>query len=731
MEQQERDTFCAICGTSAHMVTFRSSVLNWENQQWMSKVLIVGQDKHQPEKLRLLSLDARWSSENNYTLFHTTDRVEPGINHVRVYNTRDQHGLLFPIHHDCYDLLSQCARSHGFEQDSFYKTFEAHQNQENTFALDYDYGYASRSQDNEIQRERICGMDYLTMSPTELPRIDSFVNWILAEFKLEHLENLPVASPEPDGTNNSAPKSPSRELENLPLTSSEPNIPKHSTLERLPNEVFCEVLDSLDYEDICTVRLVSKTACKQTTSNGYWKNRFFLDMGWASATFSSTSDNCLSEVDWFKVYRAMRHISQGMYQDEFFMSGPLRNRYRIWNICSAIVEESSLRQLALHQQSNYAVLEDAEDTVASQSRFPSVGGTIECYVGLIHSFPEACTTQPVITVFWSNMGELVGIGTRVSENDTRICNGSPSIVARSKDVQIPKDAWLTEVVITSHGEPNEDNRSIIEREVVGLKFIFSKGDPIQVGDSEGDKQVLFPPPGHFIVGFRLHYSLGQPVSRLGLCSQPIGKVPWDSLRRFDPPVPCDRTDAPKEKQNPEIKSHLWKAELPPEVLDISPACRGYWRYDERTDDKLMETLIFGTEEKDLEMITAIGVDINLQGFEIWLDDGNKTTTRSIGNTNTMQYLSIDGRGGERILFCYVKKNSQIEGIRFVTNWGRQLVTGITDGYSEAMFPSDKESHLMGIYCHWQERNTPRTNLKFIGAFSRKREGLPIAPPTLA
>jgi hypothetical protein len=586
-----------------------------------------------------------------------------------------------------------------------YETLQGHYSQNNGFALDYDYGDASACRSHDFKGECISGIGYLMASPTNIPRIKEFIGSVLTHAKFGDSEGFQIMSSEPHTSN--------------------------SALESLPSELFCAVLESLDHDSICAVRVASKATLNQTSYNGFWRKKAFADMAWAAEFLPSRPDACSSQTDWFKVYKVMRAISQGQYRRCLPTSWALRNRSRVWGVCSSFVEEYCVRKAVYEQQQSnrYAVLHGADETSLRLLRYPIIRSVILSEIGLIRSFADTRSAQPVISIFWSKIGELAGIGTKMSGDEDRNCIGSKNTFATSDDVQIPKDGWITELVIITRGEIDVDNLDM-HRRVVGLEFFFSKGDPICVGEAKGDKRAVFPEPGHFVVGFKLAFPMGQPIAKLGLLFQPIEKAPQDSLHRLELPILRDDTGIPVETDNPEIGGRLWKTELPPRVLDILPARTGYGRPSSEKDDYLMEALIFGSKEQDLKTITAIGVDPLLRGFEVCLDDGNEKTTRSIGNTNAMHYLPIDGRGGERILCCYVKINDRPEGIRFVTNRGRQLIVGRTNKYNEVSFPHDEKSILMGIYCHWSNRNTCGTNLSSVGAFSRKVQGIPVKLPAL-
>ncbi|PNP85373.1 hypothetical protein FNYG_01202 [Fusarium nygamai] len=264
---------------------------------------------------------------------------------------------------------------------------------------------------------------------------------------------------------------------------------------------------------------------------------------------------------------------------------------------------------------------------------------------------------------------------------------------------------------------DERELDTIVRKVVDLEFVFSKGDPVQLGQSKGDKFILLPEPETFIVGFQAGRAAGEPISELSLLYHRLTKAPKESRSRVQPQEYLDELGVPL--NDPETTTYLWKNELPPREFQIMPARCGIMPPGPE-DDNICEALIFGTTDDDLSKITAIGVDAQLRGFEVCFTNGE---SRIIGHTNAMQYLPIDGPGGERILYLNVEISFYPTGIQFVTTKSRHFIVGQPDAQAEIRFPdagrfSDRDA-LMGIHCHWRNRHAPHTSLDMIGAFVSK------------
>ncbi|KAF4454656.1 hypothetical protein F53441_2890 [Fusarium austroafricanum] len=675
------DTYCAICGAPAHGISPRfydTSKVSAESMQWLDDVNIITQTKEEPGDENEIGEmcftgPVEFDDHNWYTIEEANNSLvlELAQTTVRVYDHSEGHDLLVPFHNRCYELPEKV-----------------------------DYDDASACQDKKSESwKKTPGMEYLVASPTQIPRITEFINSLLADSK-----------PKEDKSD---------------YTSSEKDDGKNDVLGSLPGELMSSVLECLDYDDLSSIRLASRNALKGTFSNAFWRAKLCSDMKWALEFIPSAEDPGSVETDWFKVYKAMRAIANGQDMVQPFTTTCLRNRSRVWGICSKMLEEYWPCKAGLGLGvSTSVVLIDAGNSILPIMRYPHDPSLVWAKLGLMNDFVDVRSAQPIIAVFWSSDGELAGLGCRVSEAAAQRSIGAKDI-ATSEDFKIPEDSWINEMVIISGEEVSEDDLDQIIRKVVGLKFIFSKGDPITIGQGEGDLRVMYPNPDHFVVGFKAGWAAGTPLSKLALMFQPMDEAPLDSLERLESREGLDETGVLLERHDLFHAGRLWKNALPLREHQVL-ACKNGGYCDRTKDDLLMESLVFGTTESDLAKITAIGVDALLRGFELCLEDGS---TRSIGHTSAMQYLSIDGRGGERILYCYSSIYIVSQSIRFVTNRGRQLLVGDTTHISELVWPDPKKQEtLMGIYCHWVNRHSPGRSLSMMGAFSRKNRG-PVEMPT--
>ncbi|KAF5676591.1 MFS DHA1 multidrug resistance [Fusarium heterosporum] len=429
---------------------------------------------------------------------------------------------------------------------------------------------------------------------------------------------------------------------------------------------------------------------KGTSSNAFWKSKVLSEMAWAVEFFPSIEYLGKFQPDWFKVYKVLRAISKSQVTRQPLVTHGLQNRYRIWGVCERLIKANRIHHDAIKE----AFIDKSVPILgATNAIFPNMGYPFEaCIVAnsisLLKSFEAVRNAQSWIIVSCSSGGALAGIGTRTTAKATQNCIGSRNLFANSTEFKMPLESWITESAMTS-----EDG---------------------------GDERVVNPDPGNFVIGIKITFAAGKPVCKIALLFQPFSDAPKNSIPLSRPEELLDEFGAPYPVNNPETTGHLWKNGAPPKELQILTCRTGYITPDRSRDDSLSKILLFGTSESDLDKVCAIGVDAQFRGFVVRTDNDS---TRTIGKANAMQYLSIDGRGGERILYCYVCLIDVVRGIRFVTNKGRQLVIGDVGGSREISFPSDEREFcretLMGIYCHWGNRNTPGLNLDTVDAFTRK------------
>ncbi|KAF4953729.1 hypothetical protein FGADI_5722 [Fusarium gaditjirri] len=711
------ETYCAICGVPAHKISIENYDHNHVSRTstaWLGDVNILGRPDKKAARPRpvILTGPVRYLGHNRYYLGSPDHpfATEYNFGEVPTYDWTEEHDVLIPFHLHCFDLAKQVASPHNIDPSVMYETFRSHCAKPYTFGLDFDYGGAKGCRYEEWRE--ITGTEYLLDSPIDIPRVRDSIKYILAE---SHLEEPQPAITQNDGAHK-------------------------GTLDKLPRELLSGILLYLDLESLCAVRLVSKSAARETSSNAFWKNKIPYDIPWLAGLLPGREVTDELQIDWLKVYKTLRVISKGQDQRQPVTIGALRNRARVWNGCTQILNEYWSRKAAREEElaNKTAALKKAKNTVEPVLRFPRRNGLIWSKASLIETFDDMHSAEPVIEVLWSAGGELAGITCRTTAGGRARTAGSRSPYSTSDKVHIAKDDWITELIITSQDEldgsselNNFDDKELntIVRRTVGLEFIFSKGDPVQVGESKGDKFILLPDSETFIIGFQAGRAAGEPISELSLLYHPLTKAPEESRSRVQPRQYQDEFGVPL--NDPFTTTYLCKNELPLRQLQILPARCGVMPPG-MEDDNICEALIFGTTDDDLSKITSIGVDALLRGFEVCFSNGQ---SRTIGHTNAMQYFPIDGQGGERILYVNSEISFYPTGVQFVTTKGRHFIVGQPDPHAEIGFPkagrlNDRDA-LMGIYCHWRDRHTPRAGLDMIGAFVCKSGLGPSVQPKLA
>ena len=230
-----------------------------------------------------------------------------------------------------------------------------------------------------------------------------------------------------------------------------------------------------------------------------------------------------------------------------------------------------------------------------------------------------------------------------------------------------------------------------------------------LGDSDGDQRLIHVDRKQFSVGFIGHGSSGGAVSKLALLQQSTTNVPW-----------VDRiSDQNAANYNMDAMRYLWRPQLPPAGLRLTSHATGYWCFDFQSDISPMEALVFATCEEEASEMTTLCADIQFGGFEVRY---SSLPRRTVGpRHHAMKCLRIDGRGGERISSVFLTVAHIVAGIRFVTNWGRQMVIGRPSNNERRYSSADLDGEnavLAGIFCNWGERATPKSRLDAVGVFSR-------------
>ncbi|KAF9765115.1 hypothetical protein IL306_002648, partial [Fusarium sp. DS 682] len=555
--------------------------------------------------------------------------------------------------------------------------------------LGIDYREASKFQSMRWKTRR--NAEFLVASPINIPDADLFISSLLQCYEQQ------------DGTA-------SRSL-------AEGNLTDNGAFQKLPSEILVKVLLYLDNASLKTCRLASRDVAIKSSTTWFWKSKIFVDMPWITALFPRGDTTEGNKVQWPIFYNTLKKIQRGHFTSDHQRGGNdenlsfvftnyyllsalgLQNRSRVWIICSEITKDylDRTKKLYASLHSKAPILTGAETTPMSLLVVPECMKPDMGSISLVRDFSHISNAKPIITIYWTNSGDLAGIGTRHAEADTTQVIGSEDSFARSENVQLQNGDWLAAVVTVSRDGPIKrpgGDDSPRDRKVVGLKLLFLRTPPVQLGQTEGDLRILEPCQGHFVVGFNGSWSRDGSLEKLAILYQSIEKATEDSIYRLTPDTEASLP------RGPMAMAYLWKNELPPTGLNIVPCLRSDHAWMFHGHGSPVESLVFGTCREDLANLVAIGVDSHFQGMEVIYADGSR---RHIGpGRYAMQYYSVDGPGGESIISCYTALSGFDEvSLRFVTNRKRHLVFGNVD--QEAIRIPAQQNHgdvLMGIYCHW-------------------------------
>lgn len=586
--------------------------------------------------------------------------------------------LAIPLHTACYDILGKLAAPEAVDIDVLFEVLESHFPENSATALDLDYGVASAFQKKEWMRRH--GFEYLVASPRDIPHIESLTSSILQDSQLGR-HSLP-----------------SHEWE----SSSQGGI-----IHTVPQEVLEGIASHLDARSLCNFRLVSKRLAGATSANSFWRVRVSRDMPWMTE-FLHSFDIQRGSVDWKRLYQTLQEIAAGKSSSPYIPG--IRNRCRIWDTCSSLMDEYSSLKKRRDTESikRPRLLVKALCGALRRLRYPVDTRTITKTAGLIGDLRDLSFAQPIISTYWTASGELAGIGTRWYKDGALTTLGSKDLFDVCQELQIPKDDWIVSLTVTVQGTSTSGALNETQRRAVGLRFTFFKRDPVQFGQAQGYQRLLPPFEGMFAVGFRATWSSGKPLAKLAILSRSAYETPRSKTRFVNP-----------RRSTPVVERFMWKNELPPGHFHV--------RYEGKRipcDRWSTEPLVFGTSDKELSNMISIAADVRLGGFEVIYRDG---TRRSIGpRRHAMKHLSIDGPGGERIAHLYTalgpEPTLKVAGLRFVTNRGRQLVIGRHGPECNRTPPLWRFAGygLTGIFGHWSENQ----DMDLIGSFSAPLPGAP-------
>ncbi|QPG97661.1 hypothetical protein C2857_006678 [Epichloe festucae Fl1] len=581
-----------------------------------------------------------------------------------------------PFHSACYNLLCEAVRPRELDKKILYETLKSLAHTEGfQSVLNIDYGVASRFQQQYWECSR--GYEYLLFSPWHIPRLQ------------EYYETLPKLT------------GPSKAIHRARNTDS------HDLFGLLAPETRLLMIDFLDITDVLRLRTASSSVRDVELSDSFWRLRVQRDLPWLYDMPTLSSQVLIDAIDWKQLYKDM-HLASNPLPHEARVAG-LANRRRIW--------EQTLMQIAgpyrlLHKAKSMAApdpvtFDGATATISARLILPEPTQVKVLRRALIEDFAGLVRADPTLLIDWSNEGDLV---------DVQVANHHIVPTSETSDqVKVSNDDWIAGFVTTTKEDLIKDDAEKLVRRIIGLEILFCHHESVKLGKQNGDKRLVHVSESNFAVGFQAEASATDGrLSKLCILQQPCSKV-CDVPR-----IMCSA------RLNPGAGKLLWRNNLPPPKLCVSPCSSGHWKFEMQPDLCPMEALLFGTTDAELADMTAISVDVQFGGFRIVY---GRRPTRSIGpRLQALKTLAIDGRNGERVVSITQTTGHHPGFIRFVTNKNRQLVVGHQEG-QKVNWPSN--GALAGIYCLWSMRHDQKSILSAIGYLysdSQVHAGA-ISPPT--
>ncbi|KAK9769572.1 putative F-box domain-containing protein [Seiridium cardinale] len=670
-----QDLYCAFCGTvigapwwqdDDFPYAYDTNVLPHEHTGWMDDVRVIGENPDCPLPSKVyISGPARHDDSSYCEIERGTDPHAPAdeaSSNIRVYDLSGPDPFAVPFHNPCLELFRRCLAPGEVDNEILYETMKSIGPDDLERCLLIDYGPVTEMQDQYWVVQQ--GHEEVVTPFTSIP-------WVA-----EYYASLPIRH------------GPARaqELSDLSIPSGK------DAFSRFPTEIILLIMSHLDMREVHRFQVAVRSISRVELDDSYWKNRLLRDMPWLFDFPLDSLNNSSDEIDWTKLYRQLMLASESSSSSK--VRG-LVNRKRIWGLCSSIAELYISRISLLRAAGPpSSVLEEVLSTPSALLMFPEPKNCSSSKVCLIDDFDQLLHEEPVLSIHWTVDGALAGLEVRKSA-----AADSPGL---RDDVVVPVDDWVTGFIMysTSAGEEKRAAPSC----VTGLQVLFAKQNDVPLRKMEGNQRLFRVSSGHCLVGFNCHTSDSGQLAKLSLLQQPTTRLPYGLESRVK--------DQNSIAYNGQAGKYLWMDQIPGSSLTISGFSHGYWAFDLRVDASAMEALILGESEEELADITAIGADVHFGGFEVQY--ANRPPRLTGPRRHAMQYLHLDGRGGERIVCMYWTVGHIPVSVRFVTNRGRQLVVGHPS--REQRYPSTEEPGyiLAGCFGHWSKRDSPKAVLQGVG-----------------
>ncbi|KAJ3522394.1 hypothetical protein NM208_g12875 [Fusarium decemcellulare] len=753
------DTYCALCGALAKELfwpdesefedeeflnPYNTNIISREDCEWLDNVRILSENSGLPSLNRaFLSSRVRGHDFGRYN--RIDGEVFPtGDLSIQTYVDGEEAALAFPIHSECYDQLCIALAPEPVDLDILYATFKGLCKTGYASSLNLDYGAVKRCM-SQFWGTGGGTEDFVTAPSTDTALLE-FYRALIRDSPLADDQNPLVVSrigPGAEGTSASDP------------------------FYKLSPELALQIMDLLDTPSVCRWRASSRPIARITLGNGFQRSRIYHDKPWLYDLFTTESMSNLG-VDWGYVNQKLDSVTARSeriarqledlqrerrnaprrrgrspqtnnydfgIRDWSNMNIKLTNRRRIWSVISQVLDLYYPRKAAKERESRDQppVLVDAVLSSIPQLVLPEPRNTSSKKIALFEKFDDLESDTPTILAIWTQRGELADVRVQQPGSDIpgKLLEGQ-----RVEKILVPKNSWLTGLIISTKLDKRGHFQELPRRRIVGLKCLFVN-DPVEHhAEDNGDYRVLLAAPDNFVVGFYITTSNLGILLRLALLEQPISKAPsltngrllkQESLSGAPSQEDGDQIGASFGQQ---IAQYMWKGERPPNSSLVQGPLRNFFGKKKSKDLMPMEALVFGHNDKELSEIDGFSADVLFGGFQIHYTTGR---TKTIGPAcHAMMRLDIDGKGGERIIQVHVLMDHVFRSMRFVTNRGRQLLLGqcrdedptyggddvvVTHRLPEQAEDGKQSMVLVGIFGSWVKQDVFPSYVDIFGTFA--------------
>ncbi|KAH8705613.1 hypothetical protein BGW36DRAFT_435497 [Talaromyces proteolyticus] len=704
------DIFCAICGATVRWFDQDMLSNNETEEEQKSFKLLEHEETAWINEFRCISENPNSQSADDkvyvsgpasYSDYGICDVEEDenlgqfaGYGHrydIHVYGgTGDEDDpLAFPCHNACNKILRKVIRSISFDNEKIdkevlflaLKSFvEGEPPYDRCLGL-VDYGECM----DELQQQYwyiLPGVEYYMVNPVNIPALERYYSNIPTLLSSEH----------------TPPSADTVETRLLPGV-------VHDYFAEVPVKILLHILQYLPIDSVNALRTVSSYVTSATSSSSFWEKRLRQDMPWLYDIPEENNSNGQG-VDWAQVCQDLHEKSHNNCESRIL---GLVNRKRIWKICDLFAASYFNIKKAKDYENSTAVLKNAFSGPMVPLGDLGKVKTETSKLALISDVNDVGVKNPVLSIYWSREGFLLGFGVTLDTATTgQKASGDSDYVgakgkaARTDEVKIPQGDWLTGFMfMTRIGlEDTHEEKKNPGRFVIGIELLFNTTESMHFGASNGNKRLVLTEPGEVIVGLLVEWTATSGILNLALLKHEK-RVSFQEIYPY---------------ADSSLNQVLWKDDIPPPILQMSRLMNegGSWVPDGEFCPH--EAVIFGRDDEELSTITGISVDVQFGVLEIHYS--HDRPSKSVGPKPwATKTFAIDGPGGERIIAAFVGNNIQL-GFRLVTNRNRQLTYGLN------LYPTRQDSLnaretgiFCGLSCSWSMNDSDQPRLDAVATLS--------------